>query len=204
MLPFPSSRLFSTRPGPRSCGCSAVSQMRVPLSCPASLMILAPSSQMFARANYAIIKNVLTRGGSVKPRDPTASRKTACMVQPDLESSIPAGTKSRPSLSDAPSIGSRTADRRLLILTSLAGGDKHGYALMQDISDFSGTRLGPGTLYGALQRLEADALIESLPAVARRQPYRITELGRQALRSQLSKNAHVAQIGLQRLEVASP
>ena len=42
----------------------------------------------------------------------------------------------------------------LLILSSLAAGPKHGYAMMEDILDFSGTRLEPGTLYGAITRLE--------------------------------------------------
>jgi len=42
----------------------------------------------------------------------------------------------------------------LLILTSLADGPKHGYAIMADVADFSGVRMEPGTLYGALSRLE--------------------------------------------------
>ena len=48
-----------------------------------------------------------------------------------------------------PNLG-RYSDPGLLILSSLAGGPKHGYAMMEDILDFSGTRLEPGTLYGAL------------------------------------------------------
>ena len=44
-------------------------------------------------------------------------------------------------------------DPSLLILASLAGGDKHGYAMMEDIEAFAGARLGPGTLYGAITRL---------------------------------------------------
>ena len=42
----------------------------------------------------------------------------------------------------------------MLILTSLASGPKHGYALLLDIESFAGVRLGPGTLYGAISRLE--------------------------------------------------
>ena len=45
-------------------------------------------------------------------------------------------------------------DPWLLILTSLADGPKHGYAIMTDITGFSGVRMEPGTLYGALSRLE--------------------------------------------------
>ena len=48
----------------------------------------------------------------------------------------------------------RAGDASVLILTSLADGAKHGYALVQDIKGFAGVRLGPGTLYGALDRLE--------------------------------------------------
>jgi len=46
------------------------------------------------------------------------------------------------------------SDPTLLVLSSLAEGDKHGYAMMQDIEAFAGIRLGPGTLYGAITRLE--------------------------------------------------
>ena len=48
----------------------------------------------------------------------------------------------------------RFSDPSLLILSSLASGPKHGYAMMEDIAQCSGTRLEPGTLYGALSRRE--------------------------------------------------
>lgn len=91
------------------------------------------------------------------------------------------------------------ADRGLLILTSLAEGDKHGYALMQDIEAFAGTRLGPGSLYGALARLEDEGLVMALPADDRRRPYRITPAGTQVLRDELSAQASISRIGLNRL-----
>lgn len=94
-------------------------------------------------------------------------------------------------------------DRGVLILASLAGGDKHGYALMLDIQEFSGEKLGPGTLYGALTRLEEEGLIESLPADDRRRPYRITTAGSAALERELSNSAQIAQVGLQRLATSS-
>ena len=47
-----------------------------------------------------------------------------------------------------------SSDRSVLILTSLAGSPKHGYALIKDIEDFAGVTLGAGTLYGALAKLE--------------------------------------------------
>ena len=46
------------------------------------------------------------------------------------------------------------SDPTLLVLASLADGDKHGYAMMVDIRGFAGVDLGPGTLYGAITRLE--------------------------------------------------
>jgi DNA-binding PadR family transcriptional regulator len=65
-----------------------------------------------------------------------------------------------------------------MILISLADGPKHGYALIQDIKELAGVELGPGTLYGALDRLERLGLIDPLPAEDRRHPYRITAPGR--------------------------
>jgi DNA-binding PadR family transcriptional regulator len=95
------------------------------------------------------------------------------------------------------------ADRGLLILTSLAAGDKHGYALMQDIEQFAGVRLGPGSLYGALARLEDEGLVLALPAEERRRPYRITPAGSQVLKDELSAQAAISRIGLSRLASSS-
>jgi len=84
------------------------------------------------------------------------------------------------------------ADPPLLILTSLASGPKHGYALAKDIERFAGARLGPGTLYGAIGRLEQRGLIEACgPAEERRQPYQLTGAGRVELEACLA--------GLQRI-----
>jgi hypothetical protein len=62
------------------------------------------------------------------------------------------------------------ADPGVLILTSLAAGPNHGYGLIKDIEDLSGVRLGPGTLYGALGRLEERGLVEPVAAHERRPP----------------------------------
>jgi DNA-binding PadR family transcriptional regulator len=70
------------------------------------------------------------------------------------------------------------ADPTLLVLASLADGDKHGYAMMEDIRAFSGHRLGPGTLYGAITRLEERGWIAPVPSEDRRQPYTLTAVGR--------------------------
>lgn len=71
----------------------------------------------------------------------------------------------------------RGSDPSLLVLISLAAGPRHGHAMLRDIADFSDLQLGPGTLYGAIERLEADGLIEALPADDRRTPYRLTAAG---------------------------
>jgi DNA-binding PadR family transcriptional regulator len=93
----------------------------------------------------------------------------------------------------------RAGDASVLILTSLADGSKHGYALIQDIRGFAGLQLGPGTLYGALDRLERMDLIEALPAEDRRQPYRITAAGVVALRAHLDSIERVTSVGRLRL-----
>src|ERR1700689_4026164 len=89
----------------------------------------------------------------------------------------------------------RAGDASVLILTSLADGSKHGYALIQDIKGFAGLQLGPGTLYGALDRLERMGLIQALPADDRRQPYRITAAGVVALRAHLDSIERVSSVG---------
>ena len=94
---------------------------------------------------------------------------------------------------------SRLSDRSTLVLTSLAGGPRHGYALIKDIEQFSGVALGPGTLYGALARLEREGLVRALPAQDRRHPYEITPAGRRALTAQLQRSAQIAELGLRRI-----
>jgi DNA-binding PadR family transcriptional regulator len=68
-------------------------------------------------------------------------------------------------------------DPGLLVLVSLASGPRHGHAIMLDVADFGGVRLGPGTLYGAIGRLESDGLIAPVAADGRRRPYRLTAAG---------------------------
>jgi DNA-binding PadR family transcriptional regulator len=92
-------------------------------------------------------------------------------------------------------------DRSTLVLTGLAGGEKHGYALIKDIESFAGSRLGAGTLYGTLARLEQEGLIKALPEVDRRRPYRISKAGAAALKVQLSANMHLAEVGLTRMGI---
>jgi DNA-binding PadR family transcriptional regulator len=94
------------------------------------------------------------------------------------------------------------SDPTLLVLSSLAGGDKHGYAMMEDIERFAGVRLGPGTLYGAITRLEERGWIRPVDSEDRRQPYTITGAGREYLRDQLASLDRVVRAGLRRLKNA--
>lgn len=96
----------------------------------------------------------------------------------------------------------RFADPAVLILSSLAGGERHGYALIKDIEQFADVSLGPGTLYGAIARLEERGLIEALPAEDRRRPYRLTAAGAEALRAYLQHARQVTTTALRRLASA--
>jgi len=91
------------------------------------------------------------------------------------------------------------ADAGLLILASLAEGPKHGYAMLEDIEAIAGVRMGPGTLYTTLARLQQRSWIEALPAEERRHPYRLTGAGLVVLRDQLARLEGFARIGLQRV-----
>ncbi len=93
----------------------------------------------------------------------------------------------------------RFSEPALLILISLADGPKHGYAMMEDIQALSGSRPGPGTLYGALARLEHLGLIEPLPAADRRRPYQLTRTGAALLETELAGLQRLATTGLRRL-----
>jgi DNA-binding PadR family transcriptional regulator len=94
----------------------------------------------------------------------------------------------------------RYAGPATLILSSLADGAKHGYALTKDIEQFAGLRLAPGTLYEALSRLESQGFIEALESQDRRRPYQLTAAGAVALRGQLADQRRVADVGLGRLD----
>ena len=88
-----------------------------------------------------------------------------------------------------------------LILSSLADGPKHGYALTKDVESFAGVRLAPGTLYEALARLESQGMIEALEAHDRRRPYQLTAVGAVALKAHLDAQRRVTDVGLRRLAV---
>ena len=98
----------------------------------------------------------------------------------------------------------RFAEPTLLILVSLSDGPKHGYAMMQDIEKGTGRPMGAGTLYAALARLEESGLIEPLPPIDRRRPYRLTAVGATNLAEQLRGLSDFAQMGLRQLGESKP
>ena len=93
-------------------------------------------------------------------------------------------------------------DPSFLVLASLADGEKHGYAMMEDIQGFAGVRLGPGTLYGAITRLEERGWIRPVSSDDRRQPYQLTALGKRNLEEQLSGMDAVVRTAMRRLKHA--
>ena len=84
------------------------------------------------------------------------------------------------------------------ILLTLADGEAHGYAVMQEVTRRSGgsVRLGPGTLYGAISRLLEDGIVaesEERPDPemddTRRRYYRLTQLGGRVLAAETERLA---------------
>ncbi|MFI5911707.1 PadR family transcriptional regulator [Dactylosporangium sp. NPDC051541] len=98
-----------------------------------------------------------------------------------------------------------STDAQMVVLTVLADGPRHGYAINTAIEELTGRRLGPGSLYGALTRLEGRGLIEPVATEAdgadRQRTMRITDTGRDTLRTELEQLARVAQAGLRALGV---
>jgi len=80
------------------------------------------------------------------------------------------------------------------VLLSLAGGERHGYGILKEVlrQTDGAVRLGPGTIYGTLQRLMESGWVEPSdgPATAideRRRHYRLTRSGRQALEAEVRR-----------------
>jgi DNA-binding PadR family transcriptional regulator len=72
--------------------------------------------------------------------------------------------------------------------------------MIEDIERLCGTCLGPGTLYGAIARLEQQGWIKPLPPEDRRRPYRITAEGLRVLRARLATLQQFVKAGGERLE----
>ena len=90
-------------------------------------------------------------------------------------------------------------DVQLLILTALAAEPMHGHGIRGEVEELSGRAVGPGTLYGAINRLEDDGLIRPLAPHGRRQPYEITGAGRRHLADEVAKSRAVVEVAERRL-----
>ena len=93
----------------------------------------------------------------------------------------------------------------LLILTSLSGQPRHGYALLKDIEDLSGgrVRMSTGTLFGAIRRLLENRWIEpvDLDDTSRdKQGYRLTPAGRRQLQSEINRMKYLTKAATLRLK----
>jgi len=89
------------------------------------------------------------------------------------------------------------------ILLALADGEKHGYAIMREVGERSGgaMRMGPGTLYGSIQRMLKDDLIAEVrdPGVSshgeeRRRYYRLTGFGQRVLQAEAQRMEHLVRV----------
>src|SRR5262249_22810807 len=99
----------------------------------------------------------------------------------------------------------------LHILLALAGEDRHGYGIMQEVARQSEGqyRLGPGTLYGHLPKLISQGIVEEAtrrPAQddPRRRYYRLTRFGRGVLSAEVARLEDVVREAKLRLRAPSP
>jgi DNA-binding PadR family transcriptional regulator len=87
----------------------------------------------------------------------------------------------------------------VLILTALATGPLHGHQMHGEIEALSGRPIGPGTLYGAINRLEDDGFVRALEPDGRRKPYELTDLGRRRLVAEVVRTRRLVDVATQRL-----
>jgi DNA-binding PadR family transcriptional regulator len=92
-------------------------------------------------------------------------------------------------------------------LLALARGPKHGYAISQEVADLTGGRIsmGPGTLYGTLQRLtdngwlrRTETVDAEAPHAERRRYYELTPSGRAVLRVEARRLARAVELARER------
>ncbi|MCX6921915.1 MAG: PadR family transcriptional regulator [Verrucomicrobia bacterium] len=89
------------------------------------------------------------------------------------------------------------------VLLALADGERHGYAIMQDVAENTSgqIRMGPGTLYGTIKRLLEARMIEESDERPdpdlddeRRRYYRLTAFGQRAVRAEARRYAEMAEV----------
>lgn len=96
-----------------------------------------------------------------------------------------------------------------LILTALAGGPSHGYAILRDTAELSGNtvKLQASTLYAALERLTVDELVEvaseEVVQGRLRRTFRLTPTGARELAAAATRRRELAQRTLSRLGIAT-
>jgi len=96
------------------------------------------------------------------------------------------------------------------ILTALVDGPRHGYGIVGEVAELSGgrVRLKVGTLYGVLDRLVSEALVEldreEVEKGRLRRYYRLTESGRHCLADEAQRQAANAQVATDRLRAWRP
>lgn len=104
---------------------------------------------------------------------------------------------------------SRLQEPSFLILTALASGPQHGYGVLQDVTALSGGHvvLRVGTLYGALDRLCDESLVEldheEVVDSRLRRYYRLTDEGRTRLQMEAARTRKQADAALRRLRVSA-
>jgi DNA-binding PadR family transcriptional regulator len=90
------------------------------------------------------------------------------------------------------------------VLLALVDGPLHGYAIMQAVEESSGVAMGPGTVYGTLERLEASGLVREVPTARtdRRRVFALQPAGRTALQEEAGRLSRLA--GLARAKKLIP
>lgn len=86
------------------------------------------------------------------------------------------------------------------VLLSLADGQKHGYAILKEVSERTAgqVELSTGTLYGIIKRLRADGLIResALGSTDRRRAYRLTALGRKVALAETERHRDLVAVAV--------
>ncbi len=95
----------------------------------------------------------------------------------------------------------RDSQPETLVLMCLLDGAKHGYAIGEEYEQLTGRRPGPGTLYGAIARLEEAGLIVQRASRDRRKPYALTRSGLERATAAITTFERVAREGRRRLRV---
>ncbi len=99
------------------------------------------------------------------------------------------------------------------VLLALADGERHGYAIMQEVAESTSRRIkmGPGTLYGTIKRLLEARMIEESDERPdpdlddeRRRYYRLSALGQRAVRAEARRYAEMAEVARRKRLIGKP